>query len=348
MFLNVDRTVQTNLIDPNAHIDLTPHEIDRRTYGSKTVLVVEQCMCAVQWGTKACLLLLYWRLTQNLTQGKVVKAVAAYCVVTYVIMEILYFAVWCRPFHDYWQTPSTDPQCTTALNHLIVNLVFNLTSDLIIMSIPLPLILRAHLDLKKKLLLAFPFSLGFFTISCAIASKHLSFTQPYSAEWVFWYCRESSTAMIVTNMPYSWALIRRIFKLRSFFGNSDQSINGAGEMRMVSGHSLGGMTAPEERKESQAITGSKSKFFTLPRSVAKKASGTSRILEEGRNQDSPDTLKEKDTSIGLGVSSSSNSSAGSPAQHAATSTSAAVDKLYCIDDYLERPEEDITHRVYDG
>ena len=31
--------------------------------------------------------------------------------------------------------------------------------------------------------------------------------------------------MIVTNMPYSWALIRRAFGLKSFFGDSDDTIH---------------------------------------------------------------------------------------------------------------------------
>jgi hypothetical protein len=66
--------------------------------------------------------------------------------------------------------------------------------------------------------------MGVFTMLCAILSKHLSFTQPFSAKWVFWYCRESSTAMIVTNMPYSWALIRRAFGLNPFFRDVDDII----------------------------------------------------------------------------------------------------------------------------
>jgi hypothetical protein len=178
--------------------------------------IVEQCMCAVQWGTKACLLTLYWRLTREFKRH-IVMAVAAYVAITYVVMESLWFAYWCRPFHDYWKTPVENTQCNTALHHLIVNISFNLSTDLLIMSIPLPLLFRTRMDLKKKLFLIFPFSMGVFTMLCAILSKHLSFTQPFSAEWVFWYCRESSTAMIVTNMPYSWALIRRAFGLKPFF-----------------------------------------------------------------------------------------------------------------------------------
>lgn len=93
MFLNIDLKVSTNLIDPAHPVDLTPHEIDERTWGSKTILLVEQCMCAVQWGTKACLLLLYWRLTQNLKQSMIVKWAAVYVGATYIIMEIVSLAV---------------------------------------------------------------------------------------------------------------------------------------------------------------------------------------------------------------------------------------------------------------
>lgn len=89
MFLNIDLEVSTNLIDPAHPVELTPKEIDERTWGSKTILLVEQCMCAVQWGTKACLLLLYWRLTQNLKQGLIVKCAAFYVAGTYIIMEIV-------------------------------------------------------------------------------------------------------------------------------------------------------------------------------------------------------------------------------------------------------------------
>ncbi len=152
-------------------------------------------------------------------------AVAAYVAITYVVMESLWFAYWCRPFHDYWKTPAENTQCNTALHHLIVNISFNLSTDLLIMSIPLPLLFRTRMDRKRKLFLIFPFLMGIFTMICAILSKHLSFTQPFSAMWVFWYCRESSTAMIVTNMPYSWALIRRVFGLKSFFDDADDTIN---------------------------------------------------------------------------------------------------------------------------
>jgi hypothetical protein len=355
--LNICLNVKTNLIDPAHPIELDRQEVSERTFGSKMILLLEQCMCAVQWGTKACLLLLYWRLTQNLTQNIIVKCTAAYVGITYVVMLICYFAVWCRPFHDYWEVPTSNMQCPTALNHLIMNLVFNLSSDLLILSIPLPLLIKAKLELKKKILLVFPFSLGFFTMICAILSKRLSFTNPYSSEWVFWYCREASTAMIVTNMPYSWSLIRKIFNLKSFLRDSS---NDRQDSRAHSMGDLGyGRTGYADRKASRQTSNEptvsshhtislKPPFWRYGPSKDRHSSGAesqAAIIEAGR-RNTDTTSIDKELEIHAAAASSSSGSIRKPANAA----SAAVDKLYRLDDFddddLERGE--IPQRGYNG
>ena len=345
-FLNIDLNVSTNLIDPAHPVDLTPHEISERTWGSKTVLLVEQCMCAVQWGTKCCLLFLYWRLTQNLRQALVVKFAVGYVGITYVIMEIFYFAVWCRPFRDYWQTPTDNVQCTTALHHLIMNLVFNLTSDVLILSIPLPLLVKAQLGPRKKILLIFPFTLGLFTMLCAILSKRLSFAHPFSSEWVYWYCREASTAMIVSNMPYSWALVRQVFNLRSFFGDSTANRMQAGQPREIHGHSagavqLGSHSASRQASQTDAEP-QKTSWHRLKRLSTKEENASSWA-------DTTELAKDKDVKVEETPASSSAGSAEFEEQKpaAATSTEWTLDRLYPLDDEdLAGPGH--THRRYEG
>lgn len=41
----------------------------------------------------------------SLSQNIAVKAVAAYVAIGFVVMEILYLGVWCRPFNQYWAVP---------------------------------------------------------------------------------------------------------------------------------------------------------------------------------------------------------------------------------------------------
>ena len=106
-------------------------------------------------------------------------------------------------------------QCNTALNHLICNAVFNLTSDVILLVIALPMFIKTQMPIKKKAALCGVFGLGIFVIIAAILNKYYSFTNPFGSQWIYWYCREVSTSLLVANLPFVYTLFRRLFKLRS-------------------------------------------------------------------------------------------------------------------------------------
>lgn len=53
----------TNLIENLDEVNLTADEVALREYGSKMVVVVEQMMLVLTWSVKACLLIMYSRLT---------------------------------------------------------------------------------------------------------------------------------------------------------------------------------------------------------------------------------------------------------------------------------------------
>jgi len=103
--MNIVASLDTNLILPEHIALLTPESITSRIRGSKLVLIVEQSMLVTIWGCKICLLLIYQKLTLGLKQKWAVKLVAGYVVIGFVVMEILYLGVWCRPFKQYWQVP---------------------------------------------------------------------------------------------------------------------------------------------------------------------------------------------------------------------------------------------------
>ena len=111
--------------------------------------------------------------------------------------------------------PTPSVQCDAATNHLITNAVFNLTSDVAMLAVGLPMFLRLSLRLSKKIPLIAIFSLGIFVIVAAILNKVYSFSDPFSDEWVYWYVRESSTALVVANLPFVWLFYRKIFRIRS-------------------------------------------------------------------------------------------------------------------------------------
>ena len=111
--------------------------------------------------------------------------------------------------------PTPNIQCSAAINHLITNAIFNLSSDVILLIIALPMFIKTQMPVRKKAALCGVFGLGIFVMIAAILNKYYSFTNPFGSQWIYWYCRESSTSLLVTNLPFVYTLFRRLFKLRS-------------------------------------------------------------------------------------------------------------------------------------
>lgn len=264
---NIEAKAQSNLLPPGFDLSsLTPQEIADREYGSKIVIVVEQMQIAVIWACKACLLILYYRLTQSVASKSnlSVKILAGYVAFGFVIMEILYFAAWCRPFSEYWAVPTNSSQCNALIDHRITNAVFNISSDLIMLGIALNLFIRTLLPLKRKLILCAIFSLGIFVIMAAVMNKYYSFKMPYESTWIFWYIRESSTAILVANLPFTWTLLRKLFNLGAFDEAHPppptyHSSRTAGGRRTARAHQPHGTIASNEKQPSGHHSGSHSK-----------------------------------------------------------------------------------------
>jgi hypothetical protein len=210
---------QSNLLPPGYDVSaLTAHDLDRREFGSKMVVVVEQTHIAVIWSCKACLLLMYHRLTQVALRNEnlAIKFLSVYVALGFVVMEVLYFTAWCRPISEYWAVPTSSPQCNALVNHRITKAVFNLSSDIIMLTIALQMLIRSTLPLKRKLVLCGIFSLGIFVIVASILNSYHSFRYPYRQTWTSWYVRESSTAVLVANLPFTWTVLRQFYDIGEF------------------------------------------------------------------------------------------------------------------------------------
>ncbi|CAO2650135.1 Nn.00g014270.m01.CDS01 [Neocucurbitaria sp. VM-36] len=210
---------QSNLLPPSFDFStLTAEELSQRRLGSKYVVVVEQTQIAVIWACKACLLIMYHRLTRTALRNEnvAIKLLSAYVAFGFVVMEVLYFAAWCRPFSEYLAVPTRSRQCNALVHHRITKAVFNISSDLIMLVIALQMLLRSLLPLKRKLILCGIFSLGIFVVAASILNSYYSFKNPYGSTWIFWYVRESSTAILVANLPFTWTLLRTFFELGDF------------------------------------------------------------------------------------------------------------------------------------
>jgi hypothetical protein len=78
-------------------------------------------------------------------------------------------------------------------------------------------------------------------ILAAVLNKYYSFSQPFGSLWTFWYVRESSTALLIANLPFIWTLLRRIFNLRAFDSSS------------ISSHQLHSQQTPRVRRFTAAV-----------------------------------------------------------------------------------------------
>jgi hypothetical protein len=103
---------------------------------------------------------------------------------------------------------------------MITVTVFNVSSDLMMLCIPLPMIIKTRLPLRRKLVLSAVFSLGVFTVLVAILNRYFNFTIDNSYIFLTWYNGEICTAIMIANIPFCWTLLRKVFHLDSWGGSS--------------------------------------------------------------------------------------------------------------------------------
>ena len=123
------------------------------------------------WILKACMLLMFARMTSGTTHNKWIKIVAIYVAVGWVAVQIAFFTA-CMPFSGYWAVPVSNPQCTTLEHFAIVQAVFNLSSDVLIIAVPIPMIMSLTLPTKQKVGLGLLFSMGTFVVRLVLNVSH--------------------------------------------------------------------------------------------------------------------------------------------------------------------------------
>ncbi|KAH8693270.1 hypothetical protein BGW36DRAFT_386238 [Talaromyces proteolyticus] len=201
----------SNYMTPEEIAGLTPETRLARTIASKWVLVSEEMMILSVWTCKLCMLFIYRRLTQGLHQMVIINVIFAYVAVGFVATQIALFAE-CRPFSGYWSVPAISDQCWSYYSFEIVVATFNISSDVAVLVIAIPLIINLHVPIQQKAILCIVFGMGFFVIAAAILTKVFSLDPNLvSYSYLNWYFREASVSLYVVNLPLLWALFRDIF-----------------------------------------------------------------------------------------------------------------------------------------
>ena len=113
---------------------------------------------------------MFARMTSGTTHIKWIKLVAVYVAVGWIAVQATFFTA-CMPFSGYWAVPVSNPQCTTLEHFAIVQATFNLSSDVLIIAVPVPMVMSLTLPTKQKIGLGVLFSMGTFAVRTT--SKYL-------------------------------------------------------------------------------------------------------------------------------------------------------------------------------
>lgn len=173
------------------------------------------------WILKILWLLTVWACRSGLKRQLQVKILIAYVIIGWLVTEIFFFGIWCRPFMNYFRVmenidrkfmehgiPRRDfaadncyplAGCSTSQHHLIMSFAFNLSSDVLMLTVPIPMLLQSQLPIKqfvflhpwilarvfgfstdhmltyyvhRKITITGVFSLGIFVVSCGPISQY--------------------------------------------------------------------------------------------------------------------------------------------------------------------------------
>ncbi|KAL5095349.1 hypothetical protein Trisim1_000123 [Trichoderma cf. simile WF8] len=193
--------------DPEYHL---------RVLGSKIQIAGWSTYSTLLWTLKTSLLIFYIRLTDGLAKHYRVRIYIgfAFLAASYIVVALnLYLS--CRPFHKLWQIyPDPGNVCQPAVSNQIIWVywAFNVTTDLYIISIPLPMLWTTTLKPWRKIGLIFLFSGGIFVVVCATLRCALIVLDTANGAQLAgsWAVRETFVAVVTSNLPMLVPLLKTL------------------------------------------------------------------------------------------------------------------------------------------
>ncbi|KAH7324220.1 hypothetical protein B0I35DRAFT_406053 [Stachybotrys elegans] len=189
-------------------------EFRLRVVGSQIQLAGWSSYSVLLWSLKAAWLVFYLRLTEGLGRSYRIRIYIGFVfvVVTWMVVLLNLF-LGCRPFNHYWQiNPNPGNTCQPAVSNAIIWVYWacNVSTDLYLLSIPLPLLWGSRLPKWTKTSLIFLFSGGIFIVVCATLRCVFIVTNPIDGAQLAgaWAVRETFVAVVTTNLPLVFTLVK--------------------------------------------------------------------------------------------------------------------------------------------
>ncbi|CAI6090017.1 unnamed protein product [Clonostachys chloroleuca] len=152
-------------------VHLSEEEINRKQVASGLVLLSRISYAATLWILKYTTLEFFRRLTDvtwERSYERTLILIRWALIVTFGAVCISTLAE-CQPFSHYWQVmPNPGGQCRQAYAQLLTMAVCNILTDLLIVFFPIPIILRSHMKVKRKIQLCLLFSLSLSVVGVTL------------------------------------------------------------------------------------------------------------------------------------------------------------------------------------
>ncbi|TQN64173.1 Satratoxin biosynthesis SC1 cluster protein 4 [Colletotrichum shisoi] len=178
-------------------------------------LVVAEIFYAWNLGwTKLSLMLMYYRIFHIPFFKKMTWFVAAF-VFAWVICITFLFIFICVPVEKLWY-PDVPGRCINQVATWIANAASTISTDLLILLLPLPQVWKLQLQKAEKIALTFAFGLGFFVVFTSAYRTSVLFTYSSAdptytlAPTVGWTAIEMSAGIVSACLPTMRPAIQRI------------------------------------------------------------------------------------------------------------------------------------------
>ncbi|PSK43630.1 hypothetical protein B9Z65_7144 [Elsinoe australis] len=160
--------------------------------------------------TKWATLLFYWRLFSSVRWMRMSIIGISIAIAGWTLGAVVTWLAQCKPITKAWNTEEPGTCINFYLFALLINSI-NLVTDVVILVLPVPIILKLNTTTGKKISLLCAFGIGGFV--CVITAVRLSFitqggTSPKfaSSRILSWTLAEVSAAVICANLPFLYAL----------------------------------------------------------------------------------------------------------------------------------------------
>ncbi|PMD49431.1 uncharacterized protein K444DRAFT_299858 [Hyaloscypha bicolor E] len=190
-------------MSPNLSADIRPVVL-----GSQSLLLSRIFYVSYLWTLKGCLLIYcYLRLPLRTKEVLTIKIAAGGLAASWIACMISFFTE-CIPVQLYWQIQIDPPECTRAIAAVIATEATNILTDLILMAIPLPILLRPVPPRQELVPLCALYFGGILVIIASFVRVASVLTNLLGQHELIWGQIECLLATVVVNAPVLHGIYR--------------------------------------------------------------------------------------------------------------------------------------------